>query len=125
MLRGNILYASETYYNLTEIQLRKLERIEEEYLRKILKTKKGCPISQMYLETGQWPARFQIMKSRLMFLKSILDEDQQSMVFNFFKLHLQHPTKGDWVSTCINDFKKLKIQMSLEEIRRIELLKLP
>ena len=41
------------------------------------------------------------------------------MVFNFFKLQLQHPTKGDWVSTCINDLKKLKIQMSLEEIRRM------
>ena len=78
MLRGSILYASETYYNLSEVQIRKLERIEEEYLRKILKTKKGCPISQMYLETGQWPARFQIMKSRIMFFKSILDEDQKS-----------------------------------------------
>ena len=26
MLRGSILYASETYYNLTEIQLRNIER---------------------------------------------------------------------------------------------------
>ena len=41
MLRGSILYASETYYNLTEKQLRSIEKIEEEYLRKILKTTKG------------------------------------------------------------------------------------
>ena len=44
MLRGSILYASETYYNLTENQLRSIERIEEGFLRKILKTTKGCPI---------------------------------------------------------------------------------
>ena len=56
ILRGSILYASETYYNLTEMQLRKIERIEEEYLRKVLKTSKGCPIVQMYLAVGQWPA---------------------------------------------------------------------
>ena len=59
--RGSILYASETYYNLTESQLRNIERIEEGFLRKILKTPRGCPISQLYLETGQWPARFQVM----------------------------------------------------------------
>ena len=35
MLRGSILYASETYYNLTEKHLRIIERIEEEFLRKI------------------------------------------------------------------------------------------
>ena len=49
ILRGSILYASETYYNLTEMQLRKIERIEEEYLRKVLKTSKGCHIVQLYL----------------------------------------------------------------------------
>ena len=89
MLRGSILYASETYYNLTENQLRSIERIEEGFLRKILKTTKGCPIVQLYLETGQWPARFAIQKSRLLFLKTILEEVEQSMVrtnsfiFNF------------------------------------------
>ena len=30
ILRGSILYASETYYNLTENQLRNIERIEED-----------------------------------------------------------------------------------------------
>ena len=68
ILRGSILYASETYYNLTEKNLRSIERIEESFLRKILNTSKGCPISQLYLETGQWPARFQIIKSRILFL---------------------------------------------------------
>ena len=69
ILRGSILYASETYYNLTENQLRIIERIEEGFIRKILKTERGCPISQLYLETGQWPARFQIIKLRMLFLK--------------------------------------------------------
>ena len=47
MLRGSILYASETYYNLKEIETRHIERIEEGYMRKDLKTTKGCPIVQI------------------------------------------------------------------------------
>ena len=117
ILRGSILYASETYYNLTEKNLRNIERIEEIFLRKILKTTKGCPISQLYLETGQWPARFQIKKLRMLFLKAILDENEQSMVAKFFKLQLEQPTKGDWVSTCINDLKEMNVELDLNEIR--------
>ena len=117
ILRGSILYASETYYNLTEKNLRNIERIEEIFLRKILKTTKGCPISQLYLETGQWPARYQIKKLRMLFLKAILDENEQSMVAKFFKLQLEQPTKGDWVSTCINDLKEMNVELDLNEIR--------
>ena len=35
ILRGSILSAGECYYNLTEIQLRNIERIEEIYLKNI------------------------------------------------------------------------------------------
>ena len=119
ILRGSVLYASETYYNLTEKHLRNIERIEEIFLRKILKTSKGCPISQLYLETGQWPARFQIMKARMLFLKTILDEDQQSMVAQFFKLQTEQPTKGDWASMCRKDLKEMNIELDLKDIRKM------
>ena len=82
-----------------------------------MKTTKGCPISQIYLETGQWPARFQIKKLRILFLKSILDENAESIVSKFFKLQLQHPTKGDWVSTCKSDLNEMKIELSFQEIK--------
>ena len=58
MLRGTILYSAELFYNLKENELRQIERIEEGYMRKILKTTKGCPITSLYLALGQTPARF-------------------------------------------------------------------
>ena len=60
ILRSSILYASETYYNIKETEIRKLERIEQTFLRQILKTGRGCPITQLYLETGHIPAMFAI-----------------------------------------------------------------
>ena len=81
MLRSSILYACETYYNLTETHIRQLERIEEGFLRRMFKTSTGCPTVQLYLEAGHTPARFEIMKVKLLFLKCILEEDPDSMIY--------------------------------------------
>ena len=75
MLRSSILYAAETYHNLKETELREIERIEETFMRKLLKTSKGCPIVQLYLRLGEIPARFAIMRMQLSFLQYILKED--------------------------------------------------
>ena len=48
LLRSSILYASETYYNLTELEMRQIERIEESYMRQLVKTKRSCPVNQLY-----------------------------------------------------------------------------
>ena len=117
MLRSSILYACETYYNLKEKEIRILERIEEQYMRKLLKTTKSCPISQIYLELGQNPARFHIYKMRALFLKYILNESESSRISRFFKLQLENPVRGDWVSTCMKNLKILNINLSLEEIK--------
>ena len=117
VLRPSILYASEMYYNLKEAEIRHLERIEENFLRKILKTGKGCPISQLYLEIGVYPARFEILKLRLLFLKYILDQKENSLVKQFFDLQINQPTKGDWASQIKSDLKQLNFTESLEEIK--------
>ena len=119
MLRGSILYACEVYYDLKENELRQIERIEEGHLRQILKTTKGCPITQLYLEVGQVPARFAIQKMRLLFLKYILQQSDESSLKKFFNLQLEQKTRGDWASTCLNDLKALRIAETLEEIKNM------
>ena len=101
------------------MQIRLLERIEEGFLRKIFHTTTGCPISQLYLESGHVPARFAIKKARLLFLKTILEEKESSTIKKFLMLQFETPTKGDWASSCIQDLKDLKIDLTLEEIRTI------
>ena len=119
MLRSSILYACETYYNLKEAQIRQLEMIEEGYLRKLFKTSKGCPLSQIYLEGGVIPARYEIKKIKLLFLKNILSENQDSLIYRFLMLQFENPTRGDWASSCMKDMKDLNIEMSIEEIKQL------
>ena len=119
MLRSSILYACETYYDLKEQEIRNLERIEEEFLRELLKTTKGCPITQIYLEVGLIPARFEIIRIRLLFLKNILNQSEESMIVKFFKLQIESPVKGDWAATCLENLNYLQIEESLEEIKEM------
>ena len=117
ILRPSILYACETYYSLSEFQLRRLERIEESFIRKVFDTPKSCPMVQLYLESGQIPARFEIQRMRLLFLQNILKQNPSSMTHKFFQLQVKNPTRGDWASSCLKDLKELKIEKSFEEIR--------
>ena len=117
MLRSSILYASETYYDLKESEIRQLERIEESFLRELLKTGKGCPITQLYSEVGLYPARFEIFKLRLLFLKYILNQNEESMIYKFFQLQLKQPTKGNWATMCCKNLKDLNIEHSFDEIK--------
>ena len=75
------------------------------FLRKLFKTTKGCPITQLYFEIGQYPARCEIKKLMCLYLKNILNQDENSRLYKFFKLQLDQPTRGDWVSTVIKDLE--------------------
>ena len=88
-------------------------------MRKLFKTSKGCPINQLYLELGQIPARFEILKLRLLFLKYILNQDEESLIKRFFLLQIEKPTRGDWASTCVQNLKELCIFEPLEEIEKM------
>ena len=61
----------------------------------------------MYLEAGQWPARFELQKMRCLFLKQILNQDENSQVVRFFYLQLNQPVRNEWVSTCIDKFERI------------------
>ena len=119
MLRSSLIWASETYYNLKEQEIRQIERIEENFMRQLLKTRKSCPINQLYTELGQVPARFDIIKMRIFFLKYILEQDPESSLAKMYKLQLQNPKRGDWASQCKKSMEKIKLNLSNEQIRNM------
>ena len=85
----------------------------------MFKTKRGCPIVQLYLEAGLVPARFEAQKTRLLFLQYIIQEDPDSRIYKFLSLQFKNPTRGDWASRCVQDLEYLQINMSLEEIKNL------
>ena len=111
-----MLYAAETYYNLTEKELRLIESREENCLRTIIKTGCKSPVAILYLEFGVLPARFQINIMMLNFLHNILNQTGNSLMHRFFQAQLKNPTRGDWIKNIRKILKVLNIDMSFEEI---------
>ena len=83
LLRTSLLYSAECYYNLKETEVRVLEKIKEDYLRQLYKSELGCPIAQLYFESGIYPARFDIIKMQVLFLYHILNQKENSLLYTF------------------------------------------
>ena len=75
-----------------------------------------CPRVLLYLETGHHPARFQIFRMMLNFLKYILDQDKNSLVSRFFMAQKENPNKGDWVSYVRKLIADMDINLTFEDI---------
>jgi hypothetical protein len=71
--------------------------IEEGFLRELFNTGKGCPLSQLYAEVGLNPARYEIIRIRLLYLQEILIQKEDSMIFRMLQLQFetghQHASK--------------------------------
>ena len=48
-----------------------------------------------------------------------MNQEENSMIFQLFKLQLENPTKGDWVSSVMDTLQKLDIHLKLDEIKEI------
>ena len=48
-----------------------------------------------------------------------MEQNEDSMIFKFFKLQLEQPTKGDWVSSRQKDLHNLEINQTFEEIKNM------
>ena len=106
-------------YDIKENEYRKLERMEEDLLRKLFKSVKGCPIYQLYLESGHLPARFHIKRIKLVFYKYILSQKEQSLLFTSLMAQKKQPRKGYWYSEVQNIIKEFEMNVSEEDIKQI------
>ena len=70
------MYGVEAMYNINQKEMRKLEQIEEDQMRKKFQVKTGIqvPIHIMYLDLGQVPARYQVMRYKVNFLQYLLHQ---------------------------------------------------
>ena len=72
MLLNGILYNSEAWHGITKKQIKTLEKIDEELLRRILKIHSKTPKEFLYLETGSTPIKWILTQRRVNYLKHIL-----------------------------------------------------
>ena len=48
-----------------------------------------------------------------------MNQNSESLLSRFLQIQIEKPTKFDWVSTCFKDLKKLKLDISFEDIKNL------
>ena len=123
LLLSSLLLNSEAWVNLTDRDIRELEKTDEILLSKILECEANTSNTFKYLELGIVPIRFEIMKRKIIFLQYILKQDKESMMFKVFKATCENPIKNDFVEKCKKYLQQLNIKMSFEEIGQMSNMK--
>ena len=54
-----------------------------------------------------------------MFLQHILHQKEDSLLYRFFMAQLRNPTKGDWVTSVIEEIDELELGLQLEDIKNM------
>ena len=109
---NGILTNLEASYALTNNEVEKLEKCDEQLLRLILECPSKTPREMLYLELGITPIRFIIISRRLMFYHYILNEDSDALLYRFYKAQAKEPVKNDWSLTINENLNELKISLT-------------
>ena len=89
VLRGSILYATEAMVNLKENEIKLIKKTEEATLQDLFKTEFSAPRHLLYLELGIIPARFVIKLRKVMHLKHILIQHEDSIIKKVFNAQVK------------------------------------
>ena len=80
LLRGSLLYGTESMVNLREKDVKLIEKAEEATLRDLLGPDFSAPRHLLYLELGILPPRYVIQQMKIMHLKHIVTQDKNSLL---------------------------------------------
>ena len=117
MLLNGVLFNSEVWHNLSEIEIRMLEKVDETLLRAFVKAHSKTPLEFLYLEAGVIPIRFIIASRRLIYHQVILKRENQELIKKMYVEQAKNPTKGDFIELIKDDFKMINEVQDDEKIR--------
>ena len=109
----------ETWYDIKKKDIEELEKVDRMLIKIILSAPSSTPSALLYLEMGMIPLKYIIQARRLMFLRYILTQKDNSLLLKFFNAQRREPCKNDWVTSVIDDLEKLDLDYSFEEIKEM------
>ena len=112
---SGIMSCMEVMHNITKKQVRKLENIDEIYLRKLLRAPVTTAIEALYIETGKIPIGIILKMRRLLYWWNIVSQDSNSMLYKIYKGQCNNAVKGDWCLLLEEDKKEFGLESVKDE----------
>ena len=116
---STMLSSSEAWYNVSKEDVKKLEKVDEIYLKGVVQCSNQVKTELIYLELGVMPIRYILVLRRIMYLQEILKQKHENtLMYRFFKAQLDNPKRGDWATQTLKDLKEMEIKMDLDSIEQ-------
>ena len=112
----DIIFSSEVWVNVTKDLYKKMEEIDEMYLRQILNLQRTVVKESLCILCGKIPIRIIIKMRRLMYWWHLLHCDKNELIFKCYTAQKLNPEKNDWVKFIFHDKIDLKIQLTDEDV---------
>ena len=103
MLLNCMLFNSEALHNISEVEVKMLEKVYEHLLRCLVKGHSKLPIEFFYLEAGAVPIRFINSSRRLNYLQTILRRPKEELIQRVYDAQKSDPTPGDFYQLVKGD----------------------
>ena len=109
------LFNSEAWHNVAITDIKRLEKVDEGLLRKILKCHGKTPIEMLYLETGALPLRFLISNRRILYYHTIIKRNDHELTKQVLLTQKKSPCNGDFIQLIESDCKNFSIDIDTIE----------
>ena len=76
----------EVWHSLSSSQIEILEKIDTNFLKKVLKSHSKTPTEALYLETGLLQIRYVAIQRRLMYLHNILKKPENELIRKVYEI---------------------------------------
>ena len=95
-----LIYNCESWSNLTHKDISNLQGAQLNFLRRVMEVPKSTPTAALFLELGILPIQYEIEKRQLVFLKKILDRQNDDPVKMIYQEMLKYQAERNWAKHC-------------------------
>ena len=93
---NSVLTNAETWYSITNDEIKDLDDLDKTLLRKILKVPFSTPSEAYFLELGIIPIEVLIKARIIVYLQYVLKRGGNEMLYTFFMTQWHNEVEGDW-----------------------------
>jgi hypothetical protein len=112
MVKATLLFNTESWVNVTKLEMAKIDQNHYEFLRKVFEQKKHVPYYGLLAETGYWPFSYVVIYKRIMFYHHMINSDERRiarrMVVNQMKMEEE---KKNWYASVKEWLDRLGMKM--------------
>ena len=122
VVKPTLLFDTETWVNITDQELKALDRGHYQVLRKIFEQRENTPYHGILLEIGHWPFSYVVVYKRLMYFHHLIHSDESRITRRIIISQIEGKGKGQtWYRHGVRTWlERLEMVKSVSEMLEIK-----